>query len=968
MPFVAHSQPFVPVVDDAHKPNQFANRLAAFFGIHSSQPVSDIVGEYELAPPDEPDARPFEASEPVVELQVVLPADTDVRPLAAQRLLLTTRSCSWPVAFEVVGTESSVTVQYACRASDARILRQQLLGQFADAVIVESKDYLRQQWLARRRSHRIVVDFGLSEEFIRPLQVFNKLDVDPLTSIVAGLSDLEDEETAVLQVLFAHTRAPWTTHVLRSVTDQEGRSFFVDAPEMLSLAKEKVESPLYAAVIRIGIQSPNAGRMWTIARTLAGAFTQFSAPMSNGLIPLVNEDYPSDLHEADLLARETHRSGMLLNVEELSGLVHPPSSAVQSEKLARHAQRTRRAPTTASGHSLLLGSNIHRGTKRPVSIAEDVRLRHMHVLGASGTGKSTLLLDLILQDINKGSGLAVLDPHGDLIDQIVGNVPESRVKDVILIDPADAEYPVAFNILSAHSELEKTLLSSDLVALFRRFTTSWGDQMTAVLGNAVLAFLESRRGGSLVDLRRFLIEPDFREEFLETVTDPQVAYFWRQEFALLPGRPQAAILTRLDTFLRPKTIRAMVSQRESRLDFASIMDEGKVVLVKLSHGAIGEENASILGTLLVAKIHQLVMGRQQQTVGKRRSFFLYIDEFHNFLTPSLASLLSGARKYGLGLILAHQEMGQLLNADRDVAGAVLANAATRICFRLGDDDAKRLQKGFTSFDAQDLMNLGRGEAICRIDQSSADFNLKTRVPPLVGPSEAAARREEIISFSRETYASRIQSPPVEPVAAEEVRDITRPPAALKVDRKSVQRVAAIPAPVDLPVLPGRGGPQHKYVQNLIKRWAESRGFLVTVEKPVLDGLGQVDVALEKGDRRIACEISISTGDAHEIGNIQKCLAADFTDIVLLTVEKRRVAALAKAVNEQLGDESGSRVHVLTVDDLFGYLEQPEDSEPKTVRGYTVRVKQTTVGKSETSRRQAIAQTVLGAIRRLAPRK
>src|SRR5262249_47618816 len=194
------------------------------------------------------------------------------------------------------------------------------------------------------------------------------------------------------------------------------------------------------------------------------------------------------------------------------------------------------------------------------------------------------------------------------------------------------------------------------VSAFRRFSTSWGDQMTSVLANAVLAFLESDQGGNLADLRRFLIERDFRKSFLETVRDPEVLYYWQKEFPLISQKPQGPLLNRLNTFLRPKLIRYMVAQKENKLDFRTIMDEGKIFLAKLAQGAIGVENAYLLGTLIVSKLNQLVLSRQEQKESERRNFYLYVDEFQNFITPSMASILSGARKYHLGLILAHQDL------------------------------------------------------------------------------------------------------------------------------------------------------------------------------------------------------------------------------------------------------------------------------------------------------------------------
>ena len=219
----------------------------------------------------------------------------------------------------------------------------------------------------------------------------------------------------------------------------------------------------------------------------------------------------------------------------------------------------------------------------------------------------------------------------------------------MLLDPSDEAYPVGFNILSAHSELERNLLASDLVSVFRRLSTSFGDQMNTVLANAIMAFLESTEGGTLSDLRRFLVEPAFRERVLATVRDPEIVYYWQKEFPLLTGKPQGPILTRLDTFLRPKVIRHMVSQKENRLDFAAIMNGRKILLAKLAQGLIGEENSYLLGTLIVSKLNQMAMSRQNMAAAERKAFYLYIDEFHNFVTPSMAAILAGARKYNLGL-------------------------------------------------------------------------------------------------------------------------------------------------------------------------------------------------------------------------------------------------------------------------------------------------------------------------------
>src|SRR6185369_530541 len=226
---------------------------------------------------------------------------------------------------------------------------------------------------------------------------------------------------------------------------------------------------------------------------------------------------------------------------------------------------------------------------------------------------------------------------GDLVDRILGIIPLDRIGDVVLLDPSDEQYSVGFNILSAHSDLEKNLLASDLVSVFQRLSSSWGDQMGSVFNNAILAFLESTRRGTLADLRRFLVEPAFRTDFLKSVADPAVLYYWQKGFPHLSGNKSiGSVITRLEAFLAPKPIRYMVSQPENRLDFASIMDSGKIFLAKLSQGLLGKENSYLLGTLLVSKFQQLAMARQSKQQALRKEFWVYIDEFHNFITPSMA--------------------------------------------------------------------------------------------------------------------------------------------------------------------------------------------------------------------------------------------------------------------------------------------------------------------------------------------
>lgn len=410
---------------------------------------------------------------------------------------------------------------------------------------------------------------------------------------------------------------------------------------------------------------------------------------------------------------------------------------------------------------------------------------------------------MIRQDMENGQGLAVLDPHGDLADRILGVVPSHRIHDVIFFDPTDEEFSIGFNILSAHSDFEKNLLASDLVSVFRRLSSSWGDQLNSVLSNAIRAVLESTRGGTLSDLRHFLIDAAFRNDFLQTVGDPDIVYYWQKAFPQLGGnRSIGPVLTRLDTFLGPKPIRHIVSQVANRLDFAEILDRGKIFLAKLPKGVMGNENAFLLGSLLVSKFQQLFMNRQRLNVAERRDFWLYIDEFQDLITPSLAEILSGTRKYRFGLVLAHHELHQL-QRDPDVASAVMSHPCTRIVFRVGDADAHTLAKGFASFDAKDIQNLEKGEALCRIERSDGDFNLSVPLPEEPEASLAATTREQVITVSRERYAKARSEVEAELFArcrrAEEVIEAKEPKPTPKVATAAPPtKPSEVPHPDGLP--------------------------------------------------------------------------------------------------------------------------------------------------------------------------
>src|SRR6185437_15873718 len=379
---------------------------------------------------------------------------------------------------------------------------------------------------------------------------------------------------------------------------------------------------------------------------------------------------------------------------------------------------------------------------------------------------------------------------------------------------------------------------------------------------------------------------------------------WRKGFAQLSGNQSLGpVLTRLETFLGPKPIRYMVSQRENKLDFSEIMDTGRIVLAKLSQGLIGKENSYLLGSLLVSRFQQTAMSRQAQAV--RRDYWLYADEFQNFITPSMAEILAGARKYRLGLILAHQELRQL-ERDREVAGAVF-NCCTRVVFRVADDDARKLAEGFSFFETRDIQNLDTGQAICRIERSDHDFNLKVPFPENADLIESASRRQEVITASRGKYGTPRAvvetllrpkpeapshkpddsgDPPGTPPSSPKP-PLPAAPVPPSISPKSAQPPKAPDTPnptqestlAQEPTTPrdlGRGGELHKSIQERLQAEARALGFLAEVEKQVSGDSNQAaDLLLRRGELRIAVEIALTTTTNQEFGNVKKNLDAGF---------------------------------------------------------------------------------------------
>ncbi|HEY4321924.1 MAG TPA: type IV secretion system DNA-binding domain-containing protein [Gemmatimonadales bacterium] len=884
------------------------------------------------------------------EWDILVPAEAKMDAPTSEAWLRAMAGTGGRFAWEYLGTAGELTLRLAAERPRESVVPQ--LQSFAPGTIVREAEQGIQALWGSHAGTFAAIEFGLGREFMVPLLAAAR-SPHPVTAFLGAMGTLGIDELAVVQVLFGEVSGPWSEHILQAVIAPDGEPFFLDAPIITDLAREKCGWPLYAVAIRLAVIAPNEERTWEIVRSIASTLGQFCRPGLNELVPLSSE-HP-DVVVEDMCARATHRSGMILSLPELASLVRLPDESIRSPRLSRTSSPVGDFLTgLATSEGVTIGRAEYRGASIPVRLSPEIRLQHTHIIGATGTGKSTLIERMILDDIEAGHGVGVLDLHGDLIDSLLGQIPKERIDDAIMLDPANPEMTAGWNILSAHSEVEKDLLISDLVSVFRRQSTSWGDQMTAVLGNAVMAFLDSDVGGTLTDLRQFLLDPTARSRFLATVHDPYVVSFWEKEYPLLIGkRPQVPILTRLDGFLRSRLVRDVVTRTPNGLNFREAIDSGKIVLAKLAQGTIGEEDAALLGSLLVSKLHQVSLSRQDIPENERRPFFLYADEFQHIATPSMASLFSGLRKFRLGITVSHHDLYQLHVAAPEVERALLTNAYTRICFRVSDEVAATLAPGFDGFSSEDLTSLGRGEAICRVEKRGYSFRLKTP-EPRSQPDSEIEWRQAIITASRLKYGKQ-QAEAAAPTLPTSVPSM--PPAP-----KEPKDIA--PTAVPVPSTPGRGGGIHKYLQSLVKQWGQSAGFKVEVEHD-LSNHGRVDVALFRTDLNIACEIASITTVEQEIANVAKCLAGGFHAVIVVSLDTKFLRTLEAVVASEISDVDRPRVTLCGPEELVAILRGYEPPIPETrVAGYKVTVRQAGTSSDDDGRRQAIADVMLKSLRRM----
>jgi len=409
-----------------------------------------------------------------------------------------------------------------------------------------------------------------------------------------------------------------------------------------------------------------------------------------------------------------------------------------------------------------LGQTTFRNEMKKFGMKSDDRRKHMYILGKTGTGKTELMLNLALQDIKRGSGLGFIDPYGEAAEKLLAFVPKERINDVIYFNPADTDFPIAFNVLEEVDSSKRYVVNSSLLGVFRKIWPEvWSSRIEYILGNCILALLEYPNS-TVLGIHRILVDSDYRKKVIEKLKDPMVRAFWLEEFPRYQGEDLEAVATlknKISQIVYNPLIRNIIGQSKSKIDFKEVVDGKKILLANLARGKIGEDNSKVLGVFLITKLYLAIISRADIKQEERNDYYLYIDEFQNFATKIFVNILSEARKCKLNLILANQYISQLdeITAQgkvTEVRDAIFGNVGTFISFRLGAEDAQFLEREFLpEFSAQDFTNLPKFHIYLRLmvdGVATRPFSAITLPPP---PEPKESNKEKIIKVSRERYAT-----------------------------------------------------------------------------------------------------------------------------------------------------------------------------------------------------------------------
>ncbi|MFO0704090.1 MAG: type IV secretion system DNA-binding domain-containing protein [Patescibacteria group bacterium] len=633
--------------------------------------------------------------------------------------------------------------------------------------------------IVKKSKYILPSELMLSQQYYLPFRTFKELgDVDSLTNLLGFLSKQGPEVRVCIQVLVTPTHFNWQKKGLASgkvkTFDKEKGTYTEKQVANQALIASKANYPGGRVAIRViaGSDKSTFGveGLEAVVSGIAGTFGSLGIGEGNKFklrkVLITKKQFLERVKERKFGFLE--RREQILNAAELATIWHPTGKTVSGIKNIRWGKTLpgEPPPTLPSAQTLeeedkkktnFFAKTEFKNEETIFGIKEIDRRRHMYIIGKTGAGKSTLIANMAIDDIRRGRGIGIVDPHGDLAETVLEYIPKRRMNDVVYLEPFDTERPFALNVLEVRHKQQKDLVASGIVAIFGKlYANSWGPRLEYILRNTILTLLELPEA-TLADALRLLSDKKWRDKQLEKVTDEVLYNFWKYEYDTYTDKLRveaiSPIQNKIGQFVSSRMVRNIIGSTKSSIDLQSIMDDGKILILNLSQGKLGEDNAALLGAMIITQIQLAAMNRAYTKEEERRDFFLYVDEFQNFATSSFIKILSEARKYRLALTLTNQYIEQL---TEEIQRAIFGNVGTLISFVMGSRDADMFSKEYAGmYTPADLVNLGKHEIVLKLcidNMTSTPFPAKTL--PL--PNLRNENSEKIVRLSKEKYGRKVE--------------------------------------------------------------------------------------------------------------------------------------------------------------------------------------------------------------------
>lgn len=714
------------------------------------------------------------------------------------------------ISFEIACTDKKISFYINCPMHLQELIEKQLQAQYPHSFIEIIKGYT----LFPKGAQVAAAELQPMRPYMFPIRTYKNMETDPLNSLTNAMSKLGDGEGAAIQFILSPAGHHWQhkpRHMALEIQQGKnpdkvvkgiGAKFASEAfstlkdstlgknnpnatgqhhqdltgmyspinltpmqQEMVKRFEEKASRPGFFTNIRVVCTSVNPGSAAVNLNSIVSSFLQYNMPPFNGF--KVKKRGQNDIIK-DFIFRIYRGFGKkaVLNTEELASLWHLPTPYLETPNIKWLQSKKAPPPVNLSKDGILIGRNIYRGIETPIHASRDDRRRHMYILGRTGVGKTEIMKYMSVQDIKNGEGLCIIDPHGDFIEDILPHIPKERAEDVILFEPFDTERPMGLNMLEVKAEGEKDFAVQEMISIFYKLVTDpamLGPMFEHNMRNAMLTLMaDETHPGTLVEIPRIFTDVEFQKYKVGKLTDPVVRAFWEKEMAKTSDFHKSEMLgylvSKVGRFVENSMMRNIVGQPKSAFNFREVMDNQKILLVNLAKGKVGEMNAKLIGLILVSKIQMAAMSRADTPEEDRKDFYLYVDEFQNFITDAFSSILSEARKYRLNLIIGHQFLGQLAQGagaqgagSNDLRDAVFGNAGSMVTFRIGVEDSETMAKEYAPvFSDFDLLNVDRFNAFVKLminGTASKPFNMATYPLPK-GTEEQKATAAAIRQLSR----------------------------------------------------------------------------------------------------------------------------------------------------------------------------------------------------------------------------